>query len=125
MKRKSLNEKEIGTIYGVFDRLTSLPYDELNGHLGLGSITIKQMVELNHKLEQWYRTEVLHHQQDEDGRWIAYDEDEIFAPVDDTGDYDDDFDFYPDGDRYSWERNEDDEFIPTATDRHPLRPVEY
>lgn len=57
MKRKSLNEKQIRTILAVFGELANKPYDEINTYLG--SITIKEMLELKEILNKWYHSNVL------------------------------------------------------------------
>lgn len=56
MKRKSINEKQVRTILAVFGELERLPYYEVNKYLG--SVTIKEMVELQKILNDWYQPNV-------------------------------------------------------------------
>lgn len=74
MKRKSLNENEVRTILAVFSELQSKPYYELNTMLG--SITIKEMLELYRKLNDWYQPKVLGKVFDEDLGWVDSDEED-------------------------------------------------
>lgn len=58
MRRKSLSEKEIVTILAVIDAFREqnhYRWDEMNRYLG--SISIQEMLDLNHKLEKWYNPE--------------------------------------------------------------------
>lgn len=50
-----LNEKEIRTVISVFEELYRKPYDEINCYLG--SLTIKEMLELRIKLRNAYLSE--------------------------------------------------------------------
>ena len=67
MKQIELNESEARTVLAVFDELRKMPYDKLNGFLG--SITIKEMQELNRKMNSWYQSEVLGKEYDEEYGW--------------------------------------------------------
>ena len=52
MRETTLNEKEVRTVLAVFEDLVKMPYCELNKMIG--SITIKEMQDLNSKLRKWY-----------------------------------------------------------------------
>lgn len=71
--RKTLKDSDIRTILAVFGELVNRPYDELNTFLG--SITIKEMVDLNSRLDSWYKDKVLGYRYDEDLGW--YDPDRM------------------------------------------------
>ena len=54
-RRKSLTEKEVRTILTIiecFREQNRYSYDEMNKHMG--SMTIKEMLSLNNKLDRWY-----------------------------------------------------------------------
>ena len=68
MKRKNINENQVRTILAVFKELERMPYGELNKHLG--SLTIKEMVELRKVLDDWYQPNVLGKVFDEDMGWV-------------------------------------------------------
>ena len=83
MMRKSLNEKQIRTVYAVFSELKRMPYDKLNTILG--SLTIQDMVEVEKVCEDWYFSKVLGMVRDEEtGIWedrVYRDTADMFDPI--------------------------------------------
>lgn len=95
--RKSLNAKQIQTIYEVFNALSYIPYNKLNTMLG--SLTIDEMVKLQHDvIEPFYLGKVRGYIKDSETRcWEApytcesesvyYDPFDDYEPFDENGIY--------------------------------------
>lgn len=52
MSNLKLSDKELETMLAVTSELRKMPYEKLNGFLG--SMTIKDMYQLDDKLSAWY-----------------------------------------------------------------------
>lgn len=58
MRRKSLSEKDVRTVLAIiesFREQNNYRWEEMNKHMG--SLTIDEMLNLNHKLDKWCNPE--------------------------------------------------------------------
>lgn len=73
MKEMMINENEVRTALVVLEELFRKPYSELNTMYG--SQTIKEMLDLKKRLNDWYQPEVNGKIYDEEYGWIDPNED--------------------------------------------------